>query len=210
MQINQEPKVEKKLLQVGFLASHGGSNMKSIVEAIKVGSLSANASVVISNNSNSEALKFGRREGVPSYHISNNTINDSTKLDLHIRDTLVKHGVDLVILSGYFKKIGPKTLEAFSGRIINIHPSLLPKYGGKGMYGNNVHKVVLEARETVTGVTVHIIDEVYDKGKILAQRKVDVLKHDSVHSLAKRVFHCEKQFLPEVIQSIHFGNIKLP
>jgi phosphoribosylglycinamide formyltransferase-1 len=121
----------------------------------------------------------------------------------------VRHDVNLVILSGYMKKVGPKTLDAFRGRILNVHPALLPKYGGNGMYGHNVHAAVLAAGETETGVTIHLVDEEYDHGRIIGQAVVPVLKTDTVDSLAARVLEREKTFFVEVLQRISESGLDL-
>jgi phosphoribosylglycinamide formyltransferase-1 len=118
--------------------------------------------------------------------------------------------VDTVILAGYMKKLGPATLGAYRGRILNIHPALLPKHGGQGMYGRRVHEAVLAAGETVTGVTVHVVDEQYDHGPILAQREVTVLPGDTVDSLAARVLAQEHRLYAETLQQISDGRIPLP
>lgn len=196
--------------RLGFLASHRGTNMQSIIDACKQGRLNASPVVVISNNGDSGALDRAENEGIPGYHISSRTFPDTNDLDRAIRDTLMKHNVDLVILAGYMKRIGPATLETFAGRIINIHPSLLPKYGGRGMYGDRVHEAVLAADDGETGVTVHLVEEDYDRGRILAQKKVPVKADDTVASLAARVLAVEHDTYVETIGRIIDGDITLP
>ena len=144
-------------LHLGFLASHGGSNMQAIIDACVAGRLDAAPCVAISNNSEAVALERARKAGIPGYHISGKTHPGDVE-DQAILRTLRAHDVDTVILAGYMKKLGPLTLQAFRGRILNIHPALLPKFGGQGMYGTRVHEAVLRAGETVTGVTVHVVD----------------------------------------------------
>ncbi len=195
-------------LHLGFLASHGGSNMQAIVDACKQGRLDAIPSVVISNNSEALALERARTAGIPCYHISGTSHPGATE-DQTILRTLRAHGVDTVILAGYMKKLGPLTLQAFRGRILNIHPALLPKFGGQGMYGKRVHEAVLRAGETVTGVTVHVVDEQYDHGPILAQREVPVLAEDTVDSLAERVLRHEHVLYVETLRKISEGTIVL-
>ena len=151
-------------MKIGFLASHNGSNMQAIIDACKSGELRATPAVAISNNSDSGALARARREGIPHCHLSSKTHPDPGLLDQAILDAVAKHCVDVVILAGYMRKIGPKTRARFAGRILNIHPALLPKFGGKGMYGLRVHEAVLAAGETETGVSIHIVDEEYDTG----------------------------------------------
>jgi phosphoribosylglycinamide formyltransferase 1 len=196
-------------MNLAFLASHGGSNMQAIIDSIKKGLLKANPVLVISNNSNSKALERARNEGIDWCHLSNSTHADTLELDLAIVELLNRHETDLVVLAGYMKKIGDKTLKAFQGRILNIHPALLPKFGGKGMYGMKVHEAVIASGETESGPTVHLIDDQYDNGPILAQYKIPVLKQDTAESLAEKVLKEEHQIYWQTIAKIVSGEIKL-
>ena len=183
--------------------------MQAIIDACKDGRLDAEPAVVISNNSESTALERARREGIPNYHLSSATHRDPAELDAAILRTLEEHGVDLVILAGYMKLLGPRTLARYRGRILNIHPALLPKFGGKGLYGKKVHEAVLAAGERVTGVTIHLVDERYDAGPIVVQSEVPVLDGDTVDSLAARVLQREHQLFAETLQKIVVGEIDL-
>jgi phosphoribosylglycinamide formyltransferase-1 len=194
-------------LKLGFLASHGGSNMQAIVDACRAGRLTAMPAVVISNNSKSGAIERAEREGIPHYHISGKTHPGGE--DEAIADVMAKREVDLVILAGYMKKLGTQTLRQFGGRILNIHPALLPKFGGKRMYGKYVHEAVLRAGEKVSGPTVHLVDEQYDRGRILAQTEVPVLPDDTVESLSERVLEQEHKLYPATIQRIATGEIEI-
>jgi len=196
-------------LHLGFLASHGGSNMQAIIDACKDGRLDAKPCVVISNNSDSMALQRARNEGIPWYHISGVTHPGSAE-DEEILGVLQRHGVDTVILAGYMKRLGAVTLTAYRGRILNIHPALLPKFGGKGMFGKRVHEAVLAAGEKVTGVTIHLIDEHYDTGPIINQCQVPVHENETVDSLSERVLEHEHRLYVETLQKISDGRIRLP
>jgi phosphoribosylglycinamide formyltransferase 1 len=196
-------------LDLGFFASHNGSNMQAIIDACKQGLLDAKPSVVISNNSESGAMEKARLEGIPAYHLSSKIIPDPDQLDQTILNTLKKHQVELIILAGYMKRLGEKTLAAYQGRVLNIHPALLPKFGGVGMYGINVHRAVLAAGEQETGVTIHLVDREYDHGNILAQCRIPVLQGDTAETLAARVLEREHTFLVEVLGDIIIGEIKL-
>jgi phosphoribosylglycinamide formyltransferase-1 len=121
----------------------------------------------------------------------------------------VSHDVELVVLAGYMKKVGPRTLRHFAGRVLNIHPALLPKFGGQGMYGRRVHEAVLAAGERETGVTIHLVDDEYDHGRILGQCRVPVLPGDTVESLAQRVLQREHEFLVEMLVRIVSGAVAL-
>jgi len=196
-------------LKLGFLASHGGSNMQAIIDACKNGTLDAEPSVVISNNSESGALKRAEKEGIPYYHLSLNTHPEEQLLDDAIVEVFEEYEINIVILAGYMKKIGRKLLTNFKGRILNIHPALLPKFGGYGMYGMKVHEAVLKADEKITGPTVHLVDEHYDHGRILAQKTVPIFSDDTPETLAARVLEQEHTLYPETIQKIITGKIIL-
>ena len=196
-------------MNIGFLASHGGSNMQAIIDACKAGRLSAVPVVVISNNGESRALERARKEGIPHDYLSGKTHPDPDSLDQAILDVLILHRVDVVALAGYMKKLGPKTLAHFRGRILNIHPALLPKHGGKGMYGIRVHEAVIAAGETESGVTVHLVTEEYDTGPILAQVRVPVMPGDTPEILAERVLVQEHILYPATLQRIAAGEIAL-
>ena len=194
---------------LGFLVSGKGSNMQAVIDACKTGYLKAQPCVVISSNNKAQALKKAEHERIPHYHLGGKTSKTFVLLDAEICSVLLKHKTELVILAGYLKKIGPKTLKEFKGRIINIHPALLPKFGGLGMYGENVHKAVLLAGEKKTGVTIHLVDEGYDTGPIIAQCEVPVRENDTVASLSKRVLEREHTFLTEVLKEIITGTVPI-
>jgi phosphoribosylglycinamide formyltransferase-1 len=199
-----------KTPNLGFFASGRGTNMQAVVDACNSGMLAAKPVVVISNSSDSEALARARREKIPAYHFSSKTHSDPFQLDDTILAALQLHRTDLVILAGYLKRLGEKTLAAFQGRVINIHPALLPKHGGAGMYGAHVHQAVIEAGDRETGVTIHLVDREFDHGEILAQCRVPVMEGDTAETLAARVLVKEHTFLVETLQRIIDGEIVLP
>jgi phosphoribosylglycinamide formyltransferase-1 len=198
------------MLTLGLLASHRGSNVRAVVEACRSGRLEARPGVVISNNANSGVLEFAAAAEIPARRIGGAEFADDGVRDEAILEELRRHQVDLVLLLGYMKLLGPKTTAAYCGRILNTHPALLPRYGGKGMYGARVHEAVLAAGETETGVTVHLVDEEYDHGDIVAQCRVPVEPGDNVESLSARVLEREHEFLVETLQAIASGAISLP
>jgi phosphoribosylglycinamide formyltransferase-1 len=197
-------------MNIGFLASHGGSNMQAIIDACKSGKLEAIPAAVISNNGDSAALVRARTEGIPYYHMSGKTHPGPGELDETILSTFLSHSIDIIVLAGYMKKLGPKTLSHFQGRILNIHPALLPKFGGEGMYGMNVHKAVIAAGEKESGVTIHLVDEHYDTGAIIAQARVPVMPDDTPETLAARVLEQEHLLYPATLQRIVIGELRLP
>ena len=191
---------QHRKLRLAALASGGGTNLQAIIDACKRGELNAEVCVVISNNSGSRALQRARDEGIPAYHLS--AVTHSNSLDDTICQTLEEHQVDLVLLAGYMRLLGPITLARYHNRVLNSHPALLPKFGGKGMYGSNVHQAVLDAGETVTGVTIHYVDEQYDHGPTLAQCEVPVLPDDTLETLEERVKDRERRFWIETLADI--------
>lgn len=198
------------MLRIGVLASGSGTTLQSVIDATESGALDARVVVVISNNSRSGAMERARRHGIACLHLSSHTHRDPALLDNAIAGALEAHSPDVVLLAGYMKKLGPATLAACRGRVINTHPSLLPRFGGHGMYGSHVHAAVIAAGDKVTGVSVHLVDGEYDTGPVLAQREVDVDGARDADELAARVQAVEKPFLVEVLQRIAVGDIRLP
>lgn len=192
-------------MNIAVFASHGGSDLQAIIDACNKEVLNAQVRVVISNNSNSLALQRARDNQIPAFHFSQKVIENSKMLNQKILETLIENKIDMIFLAGYLKKLSPLILKVFHNRVFNIHPSLLPKFGGKGMYGINVHKAVLEAGESETGITIHRVDNDYDTGEIIAQRKVPVLKDDTPDSLASRVLEEEHKFIVDVLLDIVSG-----
>jgi phosphoribosylglycinamide formyltransferase-1 len=195
--------------RLGFFVSHRGSNMRAIVSACKAGGLNAEPAVLISNNRNSAALVWAAENDLAHIHLSPKSVSSDEALDQAHLDALLNANVDLIILAGYMRKIGTKVLSAFTNRILNIHPALLPMYGGQGMYGSRVHKAVIANRETESGVTVHLVDDDYDTGAVVGQAKVPVLPADTPEDLAARVLAQEHLFFSEMLIRIVSGEINL-
>ena len=183
--------------------------MQAIIDACNDGRLAATPCVVISNNSVSEALNRARRESIPAYHLSRRTHPSPGELDRRTAAVLGRHRVNLVVLAGYMRKLGPPVLSRYPRRVLNVHPALLPRFGGEGMYGRAVHEAVLAAGETETGATVHVVDEEYDSGPVLAQSRVPVLLGDDVERLSSRVLEQEHRLYVETLQRIATGEIDL-
>ncbi len=196
-------------MKLGFLASGRGSNMQSILDACESGQLKAEPVALVSNNPDAYALERAKKAGLAVFYLSSKTHPQSELLDEAITGAFQSHNIDLLILAGYMKKIGPKLLSAYSGRIINIHPSLLPKFGGTGMYGMNVHEAVIAAGEKESGATIHLVNNEYDQGRILAQRSVVVTENDKAETLAEKVLTVEHQLYPETLIKIVAGDISL-
>ena len=184
--------------------------MQSIIDACKLGSLAARPVVVISNNKDSGALSRAEQEGIPGIHLNSKEVDTEIELDRAMLEVLSEYKAELVILAGYMKRIGPLTLAAFLNRILNIHPCLLPKYGGQGMYGMRVHEAVIASGDKESGVTIHVVNEEYDKGAIVAQQKLRVEEGDTAESLARRVLALEHRLYVDTIRNIISGDVVLP
>ena len=196
-------------MNIAVFASHGGSDLQAIIDGCKNKEIKADVSVVISNNSDSMALQRAEKEKIDAYHLSVKTEGTEELLEKKILDVLDKYHVDMIFLAGYMKLLPISVLKKYDNRIFNIHPALLPKFGGKGMYGIKVHNAVISAGETETGVTIHRVNAEYDSGEIVAQTKVPVLENDTAEILADRVLQKEHEFLVEVISDIANGKIQL-
>lgn len=175
-------------------ASGNGSTLQSIIDNINKEKLKAQINLVISDNENAYALKRARKSNINTYIIKNKNLND---IDEELIAICANYEIDLIVLAGYLKMIGPKLIGNYT--IINTHPSLLPKYGGKGMYGMNVHKAVVEAKEKFTGSTVHFVNNEYDRGKIISQTKIEILPEDTPEDVSEKVQAIEKIQLNQVL-----------
>jgi phosphoribosylglycinamide formyltransferase-1 len=183
--------------------------MQAVVDACRKGRLNAEPRVVISNNSRSQALRRAADAGIPRYHVSTVTHPEDDDRDRAIVEILERHGVDLVVLGGYMKELGPETIAQFRNRILNVHPALLPKFGGRGFYGIAVHEAVLASGDSVTGATIHLVDEQLDHGAVLAQHRVAVEDDDTAETLAARVLEVEHSLYVDTLRRIASGEIDL-
>jgi phosphoribosylglycinamide formyltransferase-1 len=176
--------------------------MRAIVEAIEAGRLDAEARLVVSNNSDSFGLEFARKHGLPTRHVSGKTEGSPQAEDHAIAEAMTAAGVELIVLSGYMKKLGPETLRRFSGRVLNIHPAYLPHHGGRGMYGRRVHEAVHRSGATFTGATIHVVDEEYDRGPHLRRRRVAVKPGHTVDDIEANVRKVEAGLYLQVLREI--------
>ena len=192
-----------------ILASGTGTLFFSIVQACKNNTLKAKVTSLISNNKKSLVLQKAKKEKIPVKVLDPKDFSSFTKWDAHLCSYLKTQKPDLILLAGFVKKIGPKVLTAFKGRILNIHPSLLPRHGGKGMYGINVHRSVLESGDKTTGISIHLVSEEYDTGSLLAQTEISVSTDDDPESLQEKVKKTEAIFYVSVLQKIIAGEINL-
>lgn len=198
-----------KPLQLGVFASGRGSNFSAILKAIDRGLLHADVRILISNNPEAGALESARTRGIPAETVSSRDYGSRDLFVDHLIGLLNQHGVDFIALAGYLKRIPAEVVASYPGRICNIHPALLPSFGGKGMYGHHVHEAVLAHGCKVTGVTVHLVDEKYDCGPIVLQQCVPVLDDDTPDTLAARVLEVEHALYPRALALFAEGRIRI-
>jgi phosphoribosylglycinamide formyltransferase 1 len=200
--------VIRQPLQLGFLASGAGSSARAIVDAIGTGDLAAETRLVASNNKGAPVLAFAQERGIPSLCIP--TQADADAADARLAREMAAHGVELIVLSGYLRRLGPQTLTRYAGRVLNIHPGPLPQFGGHGMYGRRVHEAVLAAGAAESGVAIHVVDEEYDHGPVIARTVAAVMPGDTVEALEERVRAAEPGFFVETLRRIARGDLQLP
>ncbi len=187
-----------KPIKIAIFASGGGTNAENICKYFFDKPQIASIELILSNNSEAGVIERARKMGIPLVQFNKKMMNDSST----IIDLLVNQQIDLIILAGYLLLVPPTLIEKFKNKIINIHPSLLPKYGGKGMFGYNVHKAVFENKETESGITIHYVNEHFDEGKIIFQGKVNVQNAETFEEIARKVFELEMIHYPVVIEKL--------
>ena len=195
-------------LKLGFLASGNGSSARAIWDASQSGKLAAEARLLVSNRREAKALEWARLAGLAALHIP--TLSDPEAADTALAKAMQDQGVNLIILSGYLRHLGPRTLEDFKGRILNIHPGPLPEFGGEGMFGRRVHAAVIEAGLTESAIVIHGVDAVYDAGPEIVRTHVPVETGDTAQSLEDRVTAIEPAFFVETLVRITKGELQLP
>lgn len=194
--------------KVAVLASGDGSNFEAIVNATRADRLGAEIVGLLTNRLDCGALLRAERLKIPSAKIVRAGFSSPEEWNQAILTQLQNWQAEWIVLAGYTGLIGPSILAAYPNRVVNSHPSLLPKFGGKGMYGNKVHAAVLDAKELETGITVHLLNERFDEGPVVAQTRVKIESNDTMETLAERVKACERNFYPTVLQDLLTGRIK--
>ncbi|MFB9993030.1 phosphoribosylglycinamide formyltransferase [Deinococcus oregonensis] len=197
-------------MKLAFLASHGGSAARQIASACASGALVGVPVALASNNSRSPALLWAQESGLKWAHLSSARIPDPDVLDATILEFLVDSGADTLVLSGYMRELGPRVLGHFAGRVVNVHPSLLPRHGGRGMYGDRVHGAVLAAGDPESGATVHLVTQGIDEGPILAQSRVPVLPGDTLETLKARVQATEGDLMLQALRTLQESSTPQP
>lgn len=187
--------------KIGILSSHNGSGYVTIDKACKDNSLNAQVVVVVSNNSKANVLKTAQERKTPNFVI-NNKLFPNEDLDEKITSLFVEYECDYIFLSGYMKKLETQLITQFENKILNSHPALLPKFGGKGMYGRFVHEAVIESQEKESGVTIHFVNEEYDKGEFILQKKLTISDGCTVEELENDVKKLESIAIVEAFESL--------
>lgn len=186
-------------VNLAVFLSGTGTNFTAIAEAANEGRIPVIITLVAGNKPDAPGLQKARYMNIPTALFMRPDFPDGKSFADYMLSVLRKYDVDLIALAGYMRKIPPRVIRAYRNRIVNIHPALLPRFGGKGMYGMTVHRAVIEAGVTETGVTVHYVDEEYDRGEIIEQRLVPVQPDDTPETLAARVLKVEHELYPEVL-----------
>lgn len=185
------------MIKLALFASGNGTNVQQIAEYFK-DSEDVKVELVIVNKKDAYVRQRARNLGIDEMYFGRDNFYNTNI----VLDELEKRGIDFIVLAGFLWLLPNNLLKSYNNRIINIHPALLPLYGGKGMYGDNVHKAVIENKEKESGITIHYVNEHYDEGQIIFQAKCDILPNDTADDLAAKIHLLEKEYFPKVIESI--------
>ena len=183
--------------KIAILVSGTGTNAINIIEYFEKNSV-ADVALVVSNKTDALAVEKAQNKGVKTIVFN----NESFKKNSIVLNYLKSESIDFIVLAGFLMKVPNDIIHAYPNKIVNLHPSLLPKYGGKGMYGNHVHRAVIEAQESESGISIHFVNEEYDEGAIIFQAKVRVEKKDSVEVLAQKIRQLEHRFFPKIVEQV--------
>lgn len=189
--------MQKVVPSIAIFASGSGSNAENIVQYFRK-TRTAKVGLIVCNNPEAGVIERAKRLRIPLVMMSKRAYNYPSLL----LSTLQTEEIDFIVLAGFLWKISPEIIQAFEGKIVNIHPSLLPKFGGKGMYGNRVHTAVIDAGEQESGITIHHVNEHYDEGAVIFQAKSTVDSHDTADSLAEKIHALEFEHFPKIIEQL--------
>jgi len=191
-----------KHTRLAVFCSGRGSNFKALFHAIIERELPAEIVLCVSNHAECGAMEFAREYGIEALHLSEKQFGSHGEFARAMLDALRERRIELILLAGYMRKVPDEVVAAWPEKIVNIHPALLPQFGGQGMYGMRVHEAVIASGETRSGATVHFVNEEYDKGRIIKQNHVPVLPDDTPESLAERVLRCEHRLYPDALEQL--------
>lgn len=187
---------------VGVLCSGGGSNLQVLIDRARSGELGGDIRWVVSNNGGSQALERARQAGIEAVHASAKSLGSLEAVEEKLLDLIDRHRIKVLVLAGYMKALPLSVIRRLPGAVVNIHPALLPAFGGKGMFGHHVHEAVIARGAQWTGVTIHLVTENYDEGPILRQRVVAVRPGDTAESLGARVLAVEHDTLWREVRNL--------
>jgi phosphoribosylglycinamide formyltransferase-1 len=196
-------------VNIGVLISGGGTNLQAIIDNINSGNISGKIKLIISNNKNAYGLERGKIAGIESIYINAKDFDNEELFNNRLIEEFQKKDVDLIVLAGYLKILSKDFIHTFSNRIINIHPSLIPSFCGKGFYGKRIHEEVINHGVKITGATVHFVDEGTDTGPIILQEALKVNEDDTPDSLQKKVLEIEHEILVKAIKLYCEGRISI-
>ena len=188
--------------RIAVFCSGTGSNFRGLFQAVQERNLPAEIVLCLSNRSQCGAIEFAQEKGMATLHLSEKQFDSFDAFSGAMVNALREQRIDFILLAGYMRKVPDAVVKAFPDRMLNIHPALLPKFGGEGMYGIHVHTAVIAAGAAESGATVHFVNEEYDKGRILLQRRVPVLPGDTPEALAARVLECEHALYPDALEKL--------
>ena len=197
------------MTRIAVFASGRGSNFQAIYKKVQEGYLNCRVEVLICDNSKAGALEFAKQNNISNYVVRINEFPTADAFGEKLIGILTEHRIDYILLAGYLKKIPDNMIDHFENRIVNIHPALLPAFGGKGMYGSHVHQAVYDSGAQVSGVTVHFVNKVYDAGPILLQKAVDISECRSPEAIAEKVLEMEHQIYTEAVKMLLEKNIRI-
>ncbi len=196
-------------MNLAVFASGKGSNCRVIHEHIQTGKLAANIGLIISNVKDAPVLEFARKQNIPYQYLSREQFDSADAFHGRLLEALATANTDLIVLAGYLKKIGSPILRHYANRVLNIHPALLPAFGGKGMYGQHVHRAVVDYGAKVSGITIHLVDDEYDHGPVVMQKTVDLDDDETPDTLALKVQELEHRYYVEAIRLFVENRIKV-
>ena len=196
---------EPSALRIGVLLSGEGTSLENLLDRIDAGEVPARVAVVVSSREGAGGLRRAERRGVPAVAVARRRYADVREFNDRVHEELARHGVDFVACLGF---LSPFEIRQYEGRVINVHPALVPAFSGRGFYGRRVHEAVLAAGAKVTGATVHLVDEEYDHGPIVLQQSVAVHDDDTPETLAARVQAVERELVPEAVRLFAAGRLR--
>lgn len=186
------------LNKIAIFASGSGTNAENIIQYFNKQNAIAKVAFVITNNANAGVINKCKKLAMPVFILKNSSFENTDAL----LNLLVKNNIDLIVLAGFLRKIHPSIIANFTNKIINIHPALLPKFGGKGMFGHHVHDAVIAAQEKESGITIHFVNQNYDEGAIIFQAKCELNKDDNSTTLAAKIHTLEQANFPVVLEQL--------